>query len=139
MSRYLPKNTKTGDFKQQRTLSGSFFVIPEHLASIRAVVLAFTENKQTNEHSQLYIRLCCVLVQCAVASCSASVSSADSHFKYNMRSLLKWMTKIRVYECSCGHVICALATLIPSSCIASHDQIYSSSHTFCSPYRDCDN
>ena len=51
MSRYLPKNTKTGDFKQQRTLSGSFFVIPERLASIRAVVLAFTANKQTNEQT----------------------------------------------------------------------------------------
>ena len=51
MSRYLPKNTKTGDFKQQRTLSGSFFVIPERLASIRAVVLAFTANKQTNTQS----------------------------------------------------------------------------------------
>ena len=55
ISRYLSKNTKTGDFKQQRTLSGSFFVIPEHLGSIRAVVLAFTANKQTNKHSQLYI------------------------------------------------------------------------------------
>ena len=55
MSRYLPKNTKTGDFNTQRTLYGSFFVIPERLASIRAVVLAFTANKQTNEHSQLYI------------------------------------------------------------------------------------
>ena len=36
----------------------SLFVIPERLASIRAVVLAFTANKQTNkrtnEHSQLY-------------------------------------------------------------------------------------
>ena len=54
MSRYLPKNTKMGDFNTQRTLSGSFFVIPERLASIRAVVLAFTANKQTNKHSQLY-------------------------------------------------------------------------------------
>ena len=51
MSRYLPKNTKMGDFKQQRTLSGSFFVIPERLASIRAVVLAFTANKQTNKQT----------------------------------------------------------------------------------------
>ena len=56
MSRYLPKNTKTGDFKQQRTLSGSFFVIPERLASIRAVVLAFTANKQTL--SIIYIDIC---------------------------------------------------------------------------------
>ena len=39
--------TKTGDFNTQRTLSGSFFVIPERLASIRAVVLAFTANKRT--------------------------------------------------------------------------------------------
>ena len=51
MSRYLPKNTKTGDFKQQRTLSGSFFVIPERLASIRAVVLVFTANKRTNKQT----------------------------------------------------------------------------------------
>ena len=51
MSRYLPKNTKTGDFNTQRTLSGSFFVIPERLASIRAVVLAFTANKQTNKQT----------------------------------------------------------------------------------------
>ena len=54
MSRYLSENTKTGDFKQQRTLFGLFFVIPEHLGSIRAVVLAFTTNKQANKHSQLY-------------------------------------------------------------------------------------
>ena len=51
MSRYRPKNTKTGDFNTQRTLSGSFFVIPERLASIRAVVLAFTANKQTNKQT----------------------------------------------------------------------------------------
>ena len=47
MSRYLPESTKTGNFKQRRTLSGLFFVIPERLASIRAVVLAFAVNKQT--------------------------------------------------------------------------------------------
>ena len=29
----------------------SFFVIPERLASIRAVALAFTENKQTNKQT----------------------------------------------------------------------------------------
>ena len=40
-----------GDFNPQRTLSGAFFVIPECLASICAVVLAFTANK----HSQLRI------------------------------------------------------------------------------------
>ena len=51
MSRYLPKNTKTGDFNTQRTLSGSFIVIPERLASICAVVLAFTANKQTNKRT----------------------------------------------------------------------------------------
>ena len=50
MSQYLPENTKMGDFNRRRTLSGSFFVIPECLASICAVVLAFTANK----HSQLY-------------------------------------------------------------------------------------
>ena len=55
MSRHLPENTKTGNFNLQRTLSGSFFVIPERLASIHAVVLEFTANKQTNKHSQLYI------------------------------------------------------------------------------------
>ena len=38
----------TGDFNPRRTLSGSFFVITERLASIRSVVLVFTANKQTN-------------------------------------------------------------------------------------------
>ena len=33
--------TKTGAFDTQRTLSGSFFAIPERLASIRAVVLVY--------------------------------------------------------------------------------------------------
>ena len=47
MSLYLPENTKTGDFNPQRTLSVSFFVIPGRFASIRAVVLVFTPNKQT--------------------------------------------------------------------------------------------
>ena len=47
ISQYLPENTKMGDFKQRRTLSGPFFVIPERLAPIRAVVLTFTANKQT--------------------------------------------------------------------------------------------
>ena len=51
-----PENTKTGDFNH-RTLSGSFFVIPEHLASICAVVLAFTTI-----NSQLY----CALVPCGM-------------------------------------------------------------------------
>ena len=54
MSRYLTVNTKTGDFNQQRTLSGSFFVITERFASIRAVVLAFTANKQTNTLNYIY-------------------------------------------------------------------------------------
>ena len=54
MSRYLPENTKTVDF-----ISGLFFVIPERLASICAVVLAFTANKQTNnKHSQINIDYC---------------------------------------------------------------------------------
>ena len=35
----LLKNSKTGNFNTQRTLYGSFFVIAERLASIRAVVL----------------------------------------------------------------------------------------------------
>ena len=52
-SRYLPENTKTGDFNAWRTLSGVFFVIPERLVSIRALVLAFTANKQTP--SNIYI------------------------------------------------------------------------------------
>ncbi len=41
------RDTKRGDFNPQRTLSGSLFAT-ERLASIRAVVLAFTANKQTN-------------------------------------------------------------------------------------------
>ena len=49
ISRYLPESTKMGDFKEWKTLSRLFFVIPERLASIRAVVLAFTMNKQTNK------------------------------------------------------------------------------------------
>ena len=59
MSQYLPKNNKTVDFNTQRTLSGSFFVIPERLASIRAVVLAFTVNQQTNKQtlSIIYVRV----------------------------------------------------------------------------------
>ena len=56
MSIYLSENTKTGDFNQQRTLSGSFFVIPEHLGLFRAVVLAFTANKQTKKHSIIHTR-----------------------------------------------------------------------------------
>ena len=44
-----------GDFNQQRTHSGSFYVIPERLGSIRAVVLAFTANKQTNKLSIIYM------------------------------------------------------------------------------------
>ena len=38
MSRYLPESTKMGDFNSRRTLFGSFFVIPERLASIRPAV-----------------------------------------------------------------------------------------------------
>ena len=57
MSRYLLESTKTGDFNPQRTLSELFFVIPERLASNHSVVLAFTANKQTNKHSQLYIEI----------------------------------------------------------------------------------
>ena len=54
LSQYLPENTKMGDFNPWRTLSGSFFVIPERLASICAVVLAFTTNKQTNTLNYTY-------------------------------------------------------------------------------------
>jgi len=54
MSRYLAENTKTGDFNWQRTLSGLFVVIPECLALICAVVLAFTVNKQTNILNYIY-------------------------------------------------------------------------------------
>ena len=43
-----------GNFNPQRTLSGSFFVIPERLASICSVVLAFTANKQTNILNYIY-------------------------------------------------------------------------------------
>ena len=56
MSQYLPENPKTVDFNPWRTLSGSFFAIPEYLASICAIVLAFTANKQTNKHSIIYYR-----------------------------------------------------------------------------------
>ena len=55
ISRYLSENTKKGDFNQQRTLSGSFFIILECLGSIRAVVLVFTVNKQTNTLNYIYI------------------------------------------------------------------------------------
>ena len=48
MSQYLSENTKTGDFNPRRTLSRWFFIIHECLVSIPAVVLAITENKQTN-------------------------------------------------------------------------------------------
>ena len=51
MSRYLPESTKTGDLNLWRTVSGSFFVILEHLVSIHAVVLAFTANKQTKKQT----------------------------------------------------------------------------------------
>ena len=44
-----------GDFNQQRTLSGSFFVIPERLGSIPAIVLAFTANKQANTLNYIYV------------------------------------------------------------------------------------
>ena len=54
MLRYLSKNTKTGDFNLQRTLPGSFFIIPQRLPSIRTVVLAFTVNKQTNIFNYIY-------------------------------------------------------------------------------------
>ena len=54
MSQYLSENTKMGNFNQQRTLSGSFFVIPERLASIRAVDLVFIANKQTNTLNYVY-------------------------------------------------------------------------------------
>ena len=71
MSLYLPDNTKTGDFNPQRTLSGSFFVIPERLASIRAVVLAFTANKQTNSilkyiYRYIQIQLISLIPTCIV-------------------------------------------------------------------------
>ena len=48
MSRYLSENTKTGDFNPQRTLSGSFFAIPERFCVNSFRSLAFTANKQTN-------------------------------------------------------------------------------------------
>ncbi len=58
MSQYLFENNKTGHFNPQRTLSGLFFIIPKLLAPIRAVVLAFTTNKQTstlNSHISLHV------------------------------------------------------------------------------------
>ena len=39
LSRYLHENPKAGDFNPRRTLSGMLVVIPERLASIRAIVL----------------------------------------------------------------------------------------------------
>ena len=41
MSQYLLENHKVGDFNPQRTFFGSFFVIPQCLASIRDVVFRF--------------------------------------------------------------------------------------------------
>ena len=58
MSRYLSENTKMGDFNLERTLSGSFFVIPQRLVSIRVAVLTFTVNKQTNTLKYIYIDFC---------------------------------------------------------------------------------
>ena len=54
ISQYLPKSTKTGDFNLWRTLSGSFFVIPERLALIHTVVLVFTTNKQNKTLNYIY-------------------------------------------------------------------------------------
>ena len=54
MSRYLPKNTMTDDFDTLRTLSGPLFIIPERLASIPSIVLAFTMNKQPNTLNYIY-------------------------------------------------------------------------------------
>ena len=43
---------KTGqNFKPRRTLPGSFFIIPDSLASIHAVVLTFTTYNQTNKQT----------------------------------------------------------------------------------------
>ena len=55
ISRYFLKRKKTDNFNLRRTLSGLFFVIPECLASISAVVLAFTANKQANTLNDIYI------------------------------------------------------------------------------------
>ena len=52
ISQYLLESTKMGDFNLQRTLSGSFLVIPQHLASICAIVLAFITNKQTSKQTK---------------------------------------------------------------------------------------
>ena len=54
ISQYLPESTKTGDFNPWRTLSRLFFAIPERLASISSLVLAFTASKQTNTLKYIY-------------------------------------------------------------------------------------
>ena len=51
MSRYLLESTKTGDFNPRRTLSVSFFVIPERLASIRSVVYSPTHTPYPHPHT----------------------------------------------------------------------------------------
>lgn len=63
VSQYLPESTKTGDFKPQRTFYEKFFVIPERLASIRSVDLAFIANKQTNKqlYKDIYLYFDCFL------------------------------------------------------------------------------
>ena len=49
MARHHLKSTKTGDFNLWKTFLGSFFIIPEHLVSIRVVVLGFTANNQNSQ------------------------------------------------------------------------------------------
>ena len=44
MSQYLLENHKVGDFNPQSTFFGSFFVIPQCLASIRAVGFPFLQS-----------------------------------------------------------------------------------------------
>ena len=46
-----------GNFHPQNTLSESFFVISERLVSIRAIVLTFTANKQTNTLNYIFMRV----------------------------------------------------------------------------------
>ena len=57
ISRYHPESTKTSNFNPRRTLSGSFFVIPECLVKIHAVVLAMIANKLT-KNTLNYQTLC---------------------------------------------------------------------------------
>ena len=103
MPRYLPKNNKTGDFNPQRTLSGSFFVIPERLESTCAVVLAFTMNKQTNTLIIYIDVMFCFM--CFISLFPSLLSLSLSH-THTASSGGEWVQE--------GPVTCSLLCLTPS-------------------------